>query len=320
LAVLSLSTIGNAFSYQRVTSRPFADAEAKATAFSGEVTGLQTNYDAQTGAFTATQEKLNSLTVGRRDLSWANVMNAVIDCLPRDEEDVEDISKKNVMSITEISADRMADLSSWHTGLIDHQKVYMTPDNKTTAPAGQGYIFTVKGYHFHNNPSDTSAQGVQYVAHAFLKNLQKAKVERPGYPPREVGDLGISHATIVDQLTFPVMRGPKIEFETNASRIRGGATGIPNLGAAGIGGGYGDEYDTFSEYGGGGGYPGAGGGYPGAGGGYPGIPGQPNLTMEEIERLERTNFIVQFVYQNAADAAAAPVAAPADDYGYEDYY
>ena len=114
LVGFSLSTVGNAFSYQAVHTPQFESAQKEAEGFKGEIGSLGLAYGAQTSQFTASQDRLNQLVTGRRDLSWMEVINAITDSLPSDPEGKEfaadEINLRNQISLSEISSDRVQDV------------------------------------------------------------------------------------------------------------------------------------------------------------------------------------------------------------------
>ena len=287
LAGFALSTVGNAFSYKSVHTEQFASAEKMAKDFKSEIETLNTAYEGEKSKFAATQTKLESLVGGRRDVSWIEVFNAINDCLPRDEGDnvPDEIPKKNLISLSEISSDRVADLSTWYSGLVDNQKLFMTAEDKETGPSGEGYIFTLRGKHWHHG-EDTNDQDVLYLYNQFVTKLQQPTVELPGYGTRDVARLGISHVAIAEFTPEIVTLSAGGTPETNASRIgrgRGNARrpGAP-AGTLGSGGLSGSEFDDFGS-----------GDYP-MGPGSAGSSGVGAGPMGETMELMQTSFVIQF--------------------------
>jgi type IV pilus assembly protein PilM len=198
----AVATMGNAFPYMKVHTEAFTKAEAEATTFGGEVTALKTKYDAEKARNEAQYAKLNASVKDRRGLAWLEVYNSINDCLPREEgEDAEskEIQLRHQMCIEEITAKRLADLDAgWYAKLAPTNKEMVAEDERATAPTGEGYVYTIRGLHWHNNPADTGEQGHLYVMNTFLKNLQQQQTPPiEGFPPRDVRRLGISHATLV---------------------------------------------------------------------------------------------------------------------------
>ncbi len=201
----AVATMGNAFPYMKVHTEEFTKAEAEATTFGGEVTTLKTSYETEKTRNSAEYAKLDASVKDRRGLAWLEVYNSINDCLPHeDENDNEgqesvDIQLRHQMCIEEISAVKKADLAAgWYTALEPTNKEMVAADEQATPPAGEGYLFTVRGLHWHHDPEDTGQQGHLYVMNTFLKNLQQQTVQVPGFPMRDVRRLGISHATLVD--------------------------------------------------------------------------------------------------------------------------
>lgn len=295
----SAATMGNAFAYKAVHTEEFAKAQETANQFSGEVSKLGGEYSSQTSRFEASKTKLENLVSGRRDVSWMQIYNAITDSLPRDPEGKEfkqdEINLRNQISLTEISSEKVSDVSAWYGLLNDQQKTFMTAEDKETGPSGEGYVFTLRGKHWHNEPQNPKGQGVLYVVHNFLANLHEPTIQRPGYPLRDVTRLGISHATIVDHGTSKLTLNASGKPETNASRLAPG--GRPRGGGLRRGGG---AYET-----GGGAYESAA-PYSETGPGVPG--GQPG---EKIELIQ-TDFIVQFVLQWVPEADREPLALEED--------
>jgi len=296
LAGLSLSTLGNAFAFRSVNTPEFKKAENEATGFGTEVGNLKTSYGTQESNNAAIKAKLDEMTLGRRDISWMELYCAVTDCLPRDsanaEIPVEQIELKKVMSLTQFSCERMSDLGNWYSKLSDAQKQLMIPADRETAPSGEGYVVTLRGYHFHNDPTNPQEQGVLYVINNFLKKLQQPTVQQPDFPVRDVTRLGISHATILDHSQKIELYNPQERQSTSAARV------IKPGGQGGMGANPGNQF--------------------GAEGGV--MPADPSMNPmgnpanpQNIRELNRTDFVIQFAfnYRPVADRLAADAEAAA---------
>ncbi|WP_437186362.1 type IV pilus assembly protein PilM [Planctomicrobium sp. SH668] len=331
LAGLSLATAANARSYSVVAAPGFVDAEKDADSFAAEVGGFKSSYDAAVANNTSIKEKLDSLTLNRRDISWIELYNAIIECLPREVGETEvaadDIASKNQISISQFSAERMSDLAPWYDALTQVSKDHMTVVEKEAGPSEAGYIVTLRGSHYHHNPNNPEEQGVLYVINHFLKNLQKFQVEQPGFPIRDVARMGISHATIVDHSQTPVMYNPQERESATAARIipTDPVTGTP--GRPGMGPSSGQSRDGFQPGLQGGSFP-LGGGVnplnPGTSLGGMGANGQQSFDPANTKELIRTDFVIQFAFkyipqaerktaeEAAAEAAEAAAAAESD--------
>lgn len=311
LAGLSLSTIGNAFSYSAVNTSEFKSAEETAKGFGEEVNKLKQEYEGQVSTNASIKAKLDAMTLGRRDLSWMELFNAFIDCLPRDPADAEipadQVEKKHVISITQFTAERVSERGNWFAGLTDQQKQLMDPKDKETGPSGPGYIVTLVGYHYHHNPEKEEDQGVLYVINHFLKKLQQRTVQPPDFAaPRDVGRLGISHATIVDHSQSVELRsGPEQrEIQRPVRPLRPGVGGVRGgvRNPGGFEGGFGTR--------------------PGLN---PGLDPMGNpMDPENVKELIRTDFVIQFAFNYltpeeriAADEALAAEAANPSAEGQE---
>jgi len=292
----ALSTIGNANSYATVNTSEFQQAIAEAEKFGTEISTYKSNYESEKTNNATIKEKLDVRTLDRREIAWMEVFNAVLDCLPRDPPDAEipldQIEKKNLINLTLFSAERVSDRANWFNGLSNDAKLFMTPTDRETGPAGPGYIITLQGEHYHNNPQVAEESGVLYVVNFFLKKLQQPKVQPLDFIERDVTRLGISHATIVYHSreldvpqTSPARRGP-----ANAPRFQGGGLG------GGLGrGSSGMDSESGLNFGNRPGFNPA--GSPGIGGpsGQPGVPLR-NPDGTPMKELYKVSFVIQFAY------------------------
>lgn len=282
----SLATIGNALSYGTVHTEEFARVEEEAKQFGSEVSSLKSKYDSQISSYGATKEKLAGLLQDRRDVrSWTELYNAVLDCLPRDDENAdlppEKIELKNRISINAFTTDKVADLATWYDGLDAQVKEFMTPEDKESGPSGEGYVVTIVGQHWHHDPNDViEGQGVQYVVATLLKNLKQPTIQRDGYPLRHVRVMGITHPTITDfSRTIEKIDVDGNRPETRASRIqtqRGGIGGRGPAATPGLGLGITEEE-----------------GLPGTGPMGPMTGQKP----KQLKDLNRTDFTIEFAWQ-----------------------
>ena len=163
------------------------------------------------------------------------VYNSINDCLPRDEGDAaesKDIQLRHQMCVEEISTKRLTDLDAgWYSKLAATNKEMVAEDERAAPPTGEGYVYTIHGLHWHNNPADTGEQGHLYVMNTFLKNLQKQQTPPiEGFPVRDVRRLGISHATLVSVTpgTFYYdPEGGKIDKTAPRTNLFGGPGTLP---------------------------------------------------------------------------------------------
>lgn len=280
LGGMSLSMIGNGITYSAVHTPEFESAVSEAGTFGTKVSGFTSAYEAEKSAFAAMQQKAEDLVAGRRNLLWLELYKAINDTLPRDtgdDQDVMDIEKRNQVSISSITAQHVADPSTWFSGLPDNVKRTMREDERETPPessAEQGnYILTLHGVHYHHDEEDIDAQGFNYLDTRWMPRLQSDRVEALS-GMQDVRRMGISHACIVttDMKEIPYdPRGPQAGMAENTGdgrRVRLG-TGPQR---PTFGGGFGSQPPGFSP--------------PGATPG--GAASSPDMRM-----IHQTSFIVQ---------------------------
>ena len=328
----AIATMGNAFPNMTVNTEAFKKAETEATAFGGRVTTLKTNYEAAETENKAEYAKLDASVKNRRGVPWLEIYNAVNDCLPRDADSEAaeslDIQLRNQICVEEISAKKVADLDAgWYALAPEVHK----GAEKATPPTGEGYVFTVRGRHWHDKEGVAEEQAYLYVKNTFLKSLQQPTVQVAGFPLRPVASLGISHATLIDYTegTFDFNpNGDKPDPSAPRSNVNILVGNTPAAGAL-PGTGFASSPPP--------GYPGSSTppGYPNSSSppGYPSSsspPGYPGAAGSEMpggastdphnKRMKLLTFVIQFAYKpigavvegstaEGADAPAKPAAA-----------
>lgn len=313
----AISTIVNANAYAKPHSDAFATAEKAAKEVTDEVTGYQTAYDAAKTKFESTRSEVNTLIDDRRDLTWLEAYNAVLDCLPRDEGDDQDtnteIEDRELISLSHFTSRKLADVGEWFNSLSDEQKGQMLKRDGSAAPTGAGYVITLQGQHWHynDNPRDS---GLAYLQKSLLHNLQQPTAQVPDMPARDVRNMGITHATVMYYQTIPVvydplgvMRNSKDPYSglRSAGQRFGAATGGARFGG---GGAFGnnrvadDDEDGVGAFGGG--APAYAGGAFGGGrnAGFGARPGRgvnidPRSLPEDVRMIKQCDFEIQFVLQ-----------------------
>lgn len=238
LAGFSLSTVGNAFTFQAVHTPEFEHAEKLADDFGQQISSAKSAYSSQESRFEGEQARLLRMVEGRRDLSWIEVYNAVVDCLPRGDDDgavsPEEIHTRKQISLTEFSADKVANVGDWYDRLRDSQKEFMSEGDKESAPSGEGYIFTLRGRHWRNIENQPQDQGLRYLVRSFLRRLQQPTIQQEGYPERDVTRLGISHATIIEAQTNAIRLNSEGRPQTEVSRMQVRGPGLQRGGMRGL--------------------------------------------------------------------------------------
>jgi type IV pilus assembly protein PilM len=281
------------------------------------------------------KELENLMVAGSQRTPWLAVLKAINECLPRDilNEEIEqqDPTLKNRIRILSITARQYPDLSEWYKGLTDDKKKWMRsqkennvevrakPDDQQTAPSGAGFVFTLQGRHFHQDPNDISMKHVSYVASTFLKNLQEWEVPQLSVTARgptglmiPVRKMGISHAIIAESQPLRSViyykNGPASAAAARAAGgVAGGGDGGPP-GMAGRGGG------TMGR----GGIPGMGGAMPGStyGAKARNRPGAKSKSarnakvdpagLDESQEIPLTDFVVEFVWKDIPEEKQQP--------------
>jgi type IV pilus assembly protein PilM len=310
----AISTMGNANSYAKPHAQVFSEVEEKAKEIKTRVDGFKTTYDGEVAKFTGTKGEVNKLIDGRRDLTWLELYNAVLDCLPRDQGDEQDtntdIEKRQLISLTSFTSEKKADVGEWFNTLLKPQKAWMLPGEKGAAPSGEGYIITLVGQHWHHTEGDAQDNDVRYLQKTLLHNLQQPSMVVPDVEkPRDVRRMGISHPTIIwsnatKTLYDPLgvtKKGPANEYEN--SRFAGNSRF--GVGSGGFGGaalsGRGTRADEGDEVFGPRGV--AGGFLPGRGGAVGNPAYDPRTPLPEGARwIDQTDFTIQFVYKPIPEA------------------
>lgn len=332
LAALGTSALGNAVVTSTVSDSRWSDPIKKADDVRSKSSSLKTAYDAEAAKYKKIREEGDFFVTpfdGR--VMWAEIYRAINECLPRDvgqQLDEKDLTKRNRINITSITAERYTNLDGWYKGLPESAKDFMSEADKKTGPTGPGYVFTIIGHHFHNEPEKAERQDVLYVVDTFLNDLKKWETQQPGTAqPVPVRKMGITHPAITSSRFDRIQYFPTGRPSNNAGR--GGGVGGPMGGLPRPGGGGGAGPPALP--GGGGsaskageavrppanpiaapGGPGKGAGRPAG----PGAPGGAGVGSDESQQsvdVRLTNFTLQFVWQETPPEKrlAQPPAAPA---------
>jgi type IV pilus assembly protein PilM len=324
LAGLTFNYYSHVSAWSEAENQAMKDAEARANTvqttaagFETQSTEIHTSFD----AITATGEKLVSNIEGR--LRWLELLKALDAALPKDDRSAEqrketakDISSRNELHIIAMETQHFADvgtewLSVVQTAYDDAQGKSAT-DAAAAAPldaapmdvavdpaavdpaavdpaatadatggalAGPGWVIQLTGYHYHNGGT-TNERG-EFVKNTFIKNLEEGTVSLPDGPEGALvdvplKDLAISYAWLVrDQKLSEELIDPEVMKQDPSATTSGG----------GYGGGRGGE-----------------GGYGG-----PSSAGMPGA-KDKMIKLNRYDFIVQFVWQPKTRAQRAELA------------
>ena len=242
---------------------------------------------------------------GEGRIVWLEVLKAINRCLPVDpdgENRPEDLAMRNQVFLTGMECQKTNDVAAWFNA---QRKWYEPPtikgggdseavEGQVTGPTGEGWIFQVTGYHFHNQetPQPGYSQAAQFVRETLMDNLLNTKILLPKVS--EIGEEEVSMAEL--GIGYPILINPDIPKRVSVSK---GEPGAPRTGMGGMMGGMmgmdegyemgmetemsmgmGDQYMTMG-----------------------GVTGQPKAKAEEEEEEEKPidllqfEFTVQFVWQ-----------------------
>ena len=324
---LATSAAGFGNVLQSVSTARFGDAETESEKISKEASKLKSDYSSEEGRNKTLKDSgqvlVNSLDTREQ---WLEVYKAIDECLPRDTDnrlDESDMAKLDRISIRSITTKKYPDLGAWFSepaiaAAEGEAKLYFREDkdpdsaakfeqkianpdyeinDRSVGPAGEGYIFTLHGIHYHHEDKNPKGRGATYVDTKFLKNLQSWAVKREdasGGPPVEtpVRLIGITHATMPEATaSTPILFTP--------NRKPGSGAGRSNIGggiAAPFGGPPGGPFGTAP-------------GFPGASPGFApnaGRPGSDEDGMDKSITLQRTVFKVMFAWKPTPVAQRKP--------------
>ncbi len=331
---LATSAAGFGNVLQSVSSSRFGEAEAEAEKIAGEAKKLTADYASQEGKNKTLKDSglllVNALD--RRE-NWLEVYKAIDECLPRDTDnrlDESELAKLDRISIRSITTKGYSNLGDWFNEADiaradgpaklysredkDPEQVAKFPDkinkpeyeinDRSVAPSGAGFVFTLHGVHYHHEEKNPKGKGATYVDEKFLKNLQSWTVKREdasGGPPIEtpVRLIGITHATLPEATaSTPIPFYP--------GRKPGSVSGRPTIGLGGmaspLGGGANPGYTPPGFSSGSSGFPG-GSGLP-SGGPRPTSSGEDGPDKPII--LQRTVFKVVFAWKPTPLAERKP--------------
>jgi len=278
---LAMSTAGYSNVANSVSEAKFGDVEKKVAALKDLEGGHQKKFgDAKTAFEKAKADGEKLVTAIDTREMWLELYRAINECLPRDtgnEQDIDDVWLKNRVNIKSVTAKKSADVSKWFTDTqTKGGAVYLSmlkQDQEKPPPSQPGYIFTLSGEHFRNDPNDETKQRQAYVKNHVLSNFQKFEVQQPGTPqPVPVRKLGITHAVFRSDSAKPYNYYPKGKKKGVAASKVGGAGGFGQLGGRPKIGGAPSSPAALGEG-----------------------DGQAKET-EELKVIDRTEFTIQFIW------------------------
>jgi len=311
----SLSFMGHSRALSTVDTDKWSAAEAKAAAVVSKSDGFKTGAAKAESDFNTVGKTGHDLTQnGEGRIVWLEVLKAINQCLPVDpdvENRPEDPSMRNQIFLTGMECQKTDDLERWFSSV---KKWYEPPagegggDAKSgdaaeddaleggargvAGPKGEGWVFLVSGYHFHNHetPQPGYSQGAQFVRETLMHNLLNMKVTLPkvneeGEEEVNLPDLGIGFPVLIDPgvpKAVAVVKGKPGESGTGVGGMRPGMMG--GMGTM--------DMSKMMEMMGTMGPPGGLQNGPGAG-----MLGQPIVDEEEEEEEEKPIDLLQFVFE-----------------------
>ncbi len=313
LAGLTFNYYSHVAAYSEVENDAMKQAESRAKSVQTTAAGYEsTNADIHTrfDAMKTTGEKLVSNIEGR--LRWLELLKAIDVALPKDsrpaeekKETAEDISKRNELHIVSMETQHFTDIGTEWMSVV--QAAYDDAQGQTAAGAaatapqdaampadasefadpatagaasggalsGPGWVIQLTGFHYHN--SDPQNERGEFVKSTLIKNLEEGTVSLPdgengALIDVPLKDLAISHAWLAN--------GEKKAYE---ELIDPEAMALDPSAAGSGSGGYGRE------------------------GGY--TPGGAGGPQDKLIKVNRFDFIVQFVWQPKSRAERKELAA-----------
>ncbi len=299
LTGLCFSTMGFAIAKSTVATERWKNGEDKVKAVQGESSSLKSEYDAaeaKNKEFRTKGEELVKPAVGR--VRWLEVYKAINACLPQEgaTADEKHIAKKNRIRIFSITCREEVDLKTWFENLktvAPNVQDYIAPEDKDKPPEGQGWVFTLRGLHFHEGRD-------QFWINSFLRNLQKwqVPVNLPGGQVQivPVRQMGISHVMSIRSLAQQKPWYPNGPPSDVAGGVGGGGLGRPGVGIPrpGLGGGAGKAGLT-------GGKAGFAGERKGKNPGGPAGGALDQMHEHNVERIWQTDFEVVFIWKETPE-------------------
>lgn len=203
---------------------------------------LQQEANGHASAFQQAKQQIERVAeIGDRIVSsvddrtrWLNVMTAINAAIPRDPQSLEKpldrLYERDEVHILSIDCAELPALDQWFSAV---EQWYVPVDQPAPAapadgadeesqpdeseyggaaagapveerPTGPGWVFQLKGYHYHNKLRDTENEGPNYLRNSILKNLASQKITLPDKQgkPREftMKQLGISHPVLIEPL------------------------------------------------------------------------------------------------------------------------
>ncbi len=342
LLAMGVSTIGSAAVARSFGPDKWKGPSDYVDGIQGKISSQKNLYGSAEGAHKKNLEDIAQLVapLEKRSL-WMELFKAINECLPAEEGnalDETDITKQQKIRLTSITTKKVEDVSLWHKAFVDqqHGEDFAVPDQTPPATA-PGYIVTLRGYHFYNHkdiPFDKKDR--RFVENTLVTNLRQWVLNSGGVEI-PVGKIGISYPVVAFSVRSPFMYDPNQKVgglggnnnlmtgmgpgmmpgamgygstptmpgADETPGAVGGGMGLSS-GAPGLGAGMAPGMTPGMSSGKGGMAPGApGGGQTGAAG--PGAgPVFAEQEKKEIQQIERTDFVVQFIWTRTLERDRKP--------------
>jgi type IV pilus assembly protein PilM len=253
---LMINYWGHASAYRTVDPEDFKGAISAVTNVTSQASSFESDFSAAKSELDTIKKvgvELVHNVEGRR--KWLEVIKAINACLPSDppgEKTPDKLGDRNLVFIEKIDSQwESKEVKPWAARVANYYVEMVPPKEGETAagaeddgglaaapaagpgppggagnsnlpelPKGPGWIFEIKGYHFHNQrEGEPRDRGTDYVLNTLIKNLQQDRVTTADGKDVPVAELGI---------TFPVILDPKpIQWFDEMGGGRGGVNMNP---------------------------------------------------------------------------------------------
>lgn len=192
----------NGIKYDSIKKSPdgrYSKAESAASQVTSLASTLNSAYEAEKSRFEGAKGAVKDLVEGRRDVSWIELFDSVNAALPRDPRGVEidDISLRRALNVQAVTFKPMEDVSEWYTALSPTQLELMPPKYRAEGPTGEGFIVTIDGKSWHNDPDNFDMQKYGYIYETLVKNLSEWQIQRDRRS-YDIARMGFSHPVITN--------------------------------------------------------------------------------------------------------------------------
>ena len=186
LATAAMVLLGSAIAFCGSTGQfvsthesRFTDTKEKTDSLSQKSRDLQTSYDSKIAELQESQSVGEQLTASVDNLRRIPEMLRMINQrVPRDPNEFKDLALREEISLSRIDVAYHDDLSVWWESWFDtHLQAKLDSaeiaedDPRTSSPTGSGFVFTLDGFHFHNNRRDPANSSGRFLDSRLLSRL-----------------------------------------------------------------------------------------------------------------------------------------------------